>query len=270
MTIQAIEVPVLFGNRRQYEPPFESSDVTGDESLMYQQMLAGQRRARAVAGLSAAGIPTNFFDKLKNVAQAVTSGGFGTGTLNHGLVPFRSMPVFLRQVDTMAEVLDYAAGGFHVAVARGLAGGAADSSVSFGKALLGGRAAISPQKPLNRADLVPLWTAAAVAYRTVFDEANAGPGFFVPLVDKLREANSLADRAYAAEGIAPPRDPGPGSTEVPAEPKKEAASGSRTGLYVAGLAVAGIVGFMAFRPSAKKVRVNTMGLSGTRRRRRRR
>lgn len=239
MHTEAIEVPIFLG-RRAGEPPFEA-DVTGDESLSYQLQMQQRRKM----GLSQIKLPS----LLKEAAKTLQS-GFGSAVLNHNLVPFRRMPTFLRLVDTLAEVLDYSAGGFHVAVARGLVGGASDSSVSFGKALLTGQRPIVPQNPLKRTDLVEKWKAAAGAYKAVFDQANAGPGFFLPLVDKLREANALADAAYQAEDVAPPKDPGPGTTEVPSEPKEGVVKRSNRGLYMAGLAVAGIVGFFAFRPTA--------------------
>lgn len=219
----------------------------GDETLAFQQ-----KRLNAIkSGMGQ--ISPSLVDAVQRLSQAA-SGSFGQSVLDHSLVPFMGMPTFLRLVDTISEVKDYSAGGFHVAVARGLVGGAGDNSVSFGKALLSGRRALVPQKPLNRADLVSKWKAAAAAYKAVFDTANAGPTFFLPLVDQLREANALADAAYAAEGIAPPKDPGPGTTEVPSEPKVSATKSSGgNGLYYAmGIAAAGLLGFFAFRPTYHK------------------
>lgn len=248
-TVQALETPFLRRDRREHEPPFENVFVTGDESLQYQQGISAARRNRALQGL---GAPASVVAAAAAL-RAATAGSFGVGVMDHALVPFLGMPTFLRLVDTIAEVKDYAAGGFHVSVARGLVGGAGDNSVSFGKALISGKRAIAPQRPLNRADLATKWKAAAGAYKAVFDTANAGPTFFLPLVDQLREANGLADQAYAAEGIAPPKDPGPGTTEVPSEPKSGTVSSSGNGMYYGlGIAAAGLLGFFAFRPSFKK------------------
>lgn len=246
-TVQALEKP--FFNRQNKNYLLGAEMVTGDESLAYQQGLSAQRRGRALQGMGQ--LLPSLTQAATRLAQAA-AGGFGVSIMDHALVPFLGLPTYLRLVDTIAEVKAYSAGGFHVAVARGLVGGAGDNAVSFGKALLTGRKPLAPQRPLNRADLVEKWKAAAGAYKSVFDTANAGPTFFLPLVDQLREANSLADQAYAAEGIAPPKDPGPGTTEVPSEPKSGTVSTGGNGLYYGmGIAAAGLFGFFLFRPTYK-------------------
>ncbi|UCC72064.1 MAG: hypothetical protein JSV86_17100 [Gemmatimonadota bacterium] len=135
--------------------------------------------------------------------------------LDHSLAPFRGTPRYLRLVSTNRHVLDYAAGGFHVSVARGLAGGCADPSAGF--AAGGTRAGVCAE-PLDRADLRTLWAKAAQAYLEIYNLALDGHP-----VDRnkalLLAANDLADRAYAAEGIDPPRDPMTGTSEPPRDKK---------------------------------------------------
>jgi len=135
--------------------------------------------------------------------------------LNHQLVPFRSRARYLRLVKTLSHALDYAAGGFHVSVTRGLCGGAADPAHDFAA---GGTKAGACQAPLGRDDLRVKWREAAAAYRLAFNAAQQGQ-----LVEQVKQllttANALANQAYAGENVEPPRDPVTGTPEAPS-PKK--------------------------------------------------
>ena len=93
----------------------------------------------------------------------------GGSVLDQSLVPFRSRPVFLRLVNSQARAMDYAAGGFHVSVARGVIGGCADraegSFLNFGATCT---------KPLGRDDIRNAWSLAASLYLQAFGHAKAG------------------------------------------------------------------------------------------------
>jgi hypothetical protein len=146
--------------------------------------------------------------------------------LDHSLVPFRSRARYLRLVATLPHALDYAAGGFHVSVTRGLCGGAADPAVGFAA---GGTKAGACAAPLNRDDLRQLWSNAAQAYHDAYSAIIDGhPLDRVKVL--LHEANLLADKAYAGENVEPPRDPKTGAPETPSPRRAN------------WLAVAGLVG----------------------------
>lgn len=134
------------------------------------------------------------------------------GVLDHGFLPFRAKPVVLRLTKSMTQALDYAAGGFHVSVDRGIAGGCGDHW-SIHKS---GTVAAACSKPLNRPDIQKAWAAAAGKYREAFDSGMAAKLQPVDNVKAiLKEANLLADAAFKLEGIAPPKDPGPGLKKQP-------------------------------------------------------
>lgn len=130
--------------------------------------------------------------------------------LDHSLVPFRSRPRFLRLVKSLDHARDYAAGGFHVSVTRGLCGGAGDSAIGFAES---GTVPGACQIPLDRADLRLAWANTARAYFDAFIASRDEP--LDAVKDRLRAANALADQAYALEGVEPPRDPQTGTPEPP-------------------------------------------------------
>lgn len=132
--------------------------------------------------------------------------------LDHSLVPFRSRARYLRLVNKISHALDYAAGGFHVSVTRGLCGGAADPALDFAK---GGTVAGGCTMPLDRDDLRLAWAKAANAYLAAFIKASSGSAALEDIKATLRVANGLADQAYALEGVDPPRDPVTQETEAP-------------------------------------------------------
>lgn len=163
-------------------------------------------------------------------------GQTGDEVLNPNLVPFRSSPVYLRLATTRSRALDYAAGGFHVSVVRGRAGGCRDSAVNI--------RATGPDacdQPLGRSDLKQLWTSAAKAYLDAFKALQTG----LVSVEILRVANAEADRAYAAEGVEPPRDPKTQTSEPPLAQKR----GIPPLAMMGGLA---LLGFLLFRDKGKK------------------
>lgn len=129
--------------------------------------------------------------------------------LSHDLVPFRRSPVFLRLVSTMNRAADYAAGGFHVSVDRGQAGGCRDPFSIHASGTKGARCL----QPLNRADIRAAWSRAAGMYREAFFATTGlvvgGPRSLSEVRGMLNAANIAADEAFGLEGIEPPRDPGP-------------------------------------------------------------
>jgi len=122
--------------------------------------------------------------------------------LNHALVPFRRRAVFLRLVTSRARAADYAAGGFHVSVARGLAGGCSDPAHDF---LDGGTRDGTCLVPLNREDVKAAWATAAALYLEAFSMSATAE--VKATVAKLHAANLAADAAYRLEGVTPPADP---------------------------------------------------------------
>lgn len=124
----------------------------------------------------------------------------GVNALSHDAVPYGSAPRYLRLVSTLKHARDYASAGFHVSVTRALSGGCSDSAGSINYK---SKACVNP---LNRQDLASLWESAATAYRVAYylpdETADMGA-----IKDALMTANMLADKAYEAEGIEPPRDP---------------------------------------------------------------
>jgi hypothetical protein len=155
--------------------------------------------------------------------------------LDHSLVPFRSRARFLRLVKTIRHAKDYAAGGFHVSVTRGLCGGAADPASGFAG---GGTRAGACVAPLGRDDIRTAWRKSAQAYLNAFNQAQQGA-----LVDQvkqlLRTANLLADQAYGLEKVDPPRDP---VTQEPETPSPKSGVG---GIGLA-LGLAGLMGMTAY------------------------
>ncbi len=155
--------------------------------------------------------------------------------LKHSLVPFRRRARYLRLVGTKSQALNYAAGGFHVSVTRGLAGGCADPSANFAD---GGTKTGACVAPLGRGDLRSKWSNAAQAYLQAFNSAQQG-ALVEQVKQLLRTANGLASQAYAAEGVPPPRDPVTQETE-PVSPGR--------GISGVGLAIglAGLMGLTAY------------------------
>ena len=120
-------------------------------------------------------------------------------SLNHDIIPYKGSPYYLRLVNTEARARQYAAAGFHVSVARGLAGGCGDLAAN----IQGGKPGASCALPLHRDALMAQWAGVADAYRNAYNRL----GTVDQIKFELVEANKLADAAYAAEGIDPPRDP---------------------------------------------------------------
>lgn len=157
--------------------------------------------------------------------------------LNHALIPFRKRAVYLRLVNTRDKAKDYAAGGFHVSVDRGLAGGCRDSSRDFSS---GGTRVGVCTLPMNRQDVAQAWANAATAYGVAWDAAHTT----MPLDGVkalLLQANALADAAYRLEGVAPPVDPvraaQSGGNLTPAMTEPAAAPAGSVWAFVASLAV---------------------------------
>jgi hypothetical protein len=164
--------------------------------------------------------------------------------LNHALVPFRARPVFLRLVKKRSQALDYAAGGFHVSVTRGLAGGCRDSSAGFASS---GTKAGSCSQPINSDEIRALWVRAAEAYKLVFDMGSDATVNVAVFKENLAAANALADVAYGAEGVEPPRDPQTGTSEPATDPV--GSKPSLSPLFVVGLGVAAVGSAVAVRRS---------------------
>lgn len=114
-------------------------------------------------------------------------------------LPYRRAPRYLRLVNTIDKALDYAAGGFHVSLTRAAGGGCGDAATAISPTSKGASCVL----PLNRGDLRDLWAKVASGYATAYS-AQGGLGDMKAL---LEQANALADQAYGAENIEPPRDP---------------------------------------------------------------
>lgn len=129
--------------------------------------------------------------------------------LNHALVPFLGPTRYLRNVETLAQALAYAAGGFHVSVTRGLSGGCRDPSDGFMEArgLFTGEMLTPCAVPLGRDDIRALWAQAAQGY---LDAYNLG--LRTKSVSKVKAALRLVQQMqvspYTLENVDPPRDPG--------------------------------------------------------------
>ena len=125
-------------------------------------------------------------------------------SLDHSLVPFHGRPRYLRLVSTYTHARDYAAGGFHVSVDRGLAGGCKDPWEIHDS----GTHAAACKDPRDREDIRQLWTSAAGVYLSAYDATQIATRLPLEQIKAmLRQANELASAAYMAEGIEPPRDP---------------------------------------------------------------
>jgi hypothetical protein len=147
-----------------------------------------------------------------SLALANGEGGFGPGPFNftHDQVPFRSMPRYLRLDDTLARATDYAAGGFHVSVDRGRVGGCFDDW----KIHSGGTKRVACSAPRANPESTKMWSDAASKYLLAFEQAKGGSALSV-VKGTLQQANQLADTAYSAEGLIPPRDPVTNTVEPP-------------------------------------------------------
>jgi len=121
--------------------------------------------------------------------------------LNHALVPFLGPTRYLRNVETLAQALAYAAGGFHVSVTRGLSGGCSDPSSGFMAAhgLFDGEGLTPCVAPLGRSDIRALWAQCAQGY---LDAYNLG--ITTKSVSKVKAALRLVQQVVA---------PGDGASE---------------------------------------------------------
>lgn len=128
--------------------------------------------------------------------------------LNHALTPFRKAPVYIRFVNTQSKALDYAAGGFHVAVTRGQSGGCGDAADSIPTGTAG-----KCKSPFGRQALGSEWAGVAAMYSNAYAliKSRFGSGS----LQLLRDANAAADRVYGLENVPPPRDPLTGESEAP-------------------------------------------------------
>lgn len=173
-------------------------------------------------------------------ADTVQVGARNASILDHSLIKFRAKPPYLRLVTSLPAANDYAAGGFHVAVSRGLAGGCSDLSTAFN-----GTGPSSCRIPLTRPDLTVKWKAAAQAYYDAYQRKN-----LADMLTGIRVANEIANAAFAAEGISPPRDPVTGAKEPPAIAPGPVGGGGGAGLFgslgEAGLPVLAVAGLGAW------------------------
>jgi hypothetical protein len=153
-----------------------------------------------------------------------SSGSFGADAspLAQTTVPWRKPPVYLADVDTQNEALDYAAGGFHVSVARGQAGGCTDDPTTWGKKFLAAKGVNVPCAGLGRPEIATAWISVAQRYLNAWKLALGG--YSSAVYDALRQANVASDGVYAMESaaakekglppVAPPRDPRTGGAEA--------------------------------------------------------
>lgn len=168
--------------------------------------------------------------------------------LNHALVPFLGPTRYLRNVETLAQALAYAAGGFHVSVTRGLSGGCSDPSDGFMAAhgLFDGENLAPCVAPLGRSDIRALWAQAAQGY---LDAYNLGLSTHSvsQVKAKLRLVQQMQVSPYTLEGVPAPRDPGPGTSALPEpdhEPPQVAQQQARRKIGGGGVVAAG-AGLMA-------------------------
>lgn len=182
----------------------------------------------------------------------------GEGNIDHALVPFTPItsvnngwPVYISQTDTRGEVVNYAAGGFHTSVSRGIAGGCQDPDwvvKPTGVTWVSGPKACAT--PKNNPDIAAAWEKAAAKYREVYEAVNAVAKPSSAEIDAfvlgLRNANWLADIAYGLENVPPPRDPNADPEGPPATPK------SRISVAMAGLGLLAAFGFVAFAIASSK------------------
>lgn len=183
-------------------------------------------------------------------------GAFGEYTeaiLDHDLIPFKGAAYYMKYINTAARAAQYAAGGFHTSVTRGLAGGSSDPA----SAITGSAAGETVKVELNDGDITEAWMDAARAYKDAYDEAVGGKASVPGLVAMLLDANSLADKAYGMEHVAPPRAPTEhsrgGGTEVAAAAPSEFID-KPVGMSMATKAGIGIVGGILMIAVAAKIR----------------
>lgn len=187
--------------------------------------------------------------------------GDAAATFSHSQVGFRSAPVFLRLVASMAKARDYAAGGFHVSVDRAAGGGCKDDW----KIHKGGTKAATCQLPLRREDVTGLWNTAAGKYLAAFNASQNPETKLDVMKGFLSDANRAADAAFAAEGIEPPRDPVTGASEAPVGKL----SSPLGGLALASSGLAAML-YFAFKHGDDGGKKSAGSLMGARRRRKRR
>lgn len=179
---------------------------------------------------------------MNSMLQATYLGQEGGKTFPSGLdihqsIPFRRGPVYLRLVTSASRALDYAAGGFHVAVDRMAWGGCTDHWEIHN----GGTKSVACKFPLKREALSTAWNNAAKLYAQAFD-AMSKKAPLADVIEMLRSANAAADAAFAAEGVPPPVDP---VTHEPSAPMAKPWWKTGTGLGLAGLGLFGL-GWLAF------------------------
>jgi hypothetical protein len=182
---------------------------------------------------------------LRGVVDAANLSGIDLAILDHQRLEYGQKPTYLRLVNSLSRALDYARGGFHVAVVRGQAGGCSSPAGST-PAPRGGTCAA----PMNSPAASEAWANAAKAY---FDVAQAvqAPGARVESIkSQLAVANVIADQAYGIERVPPPRDPGP-SPDATTEPTyTEMSSGPGWGGLVLAAGFGALVGVVSI--AAKK------------------
>lgn len=152
--------------------------------------------------------------------------------MRHEEVPYRSAPVYLRLVNSDKRAKDYAAAGFHISATRGNHGGCKDAYDA-----ISGTAPSACLNALERVEVQTAWFNAAEAYKSVFNSATGVP--LASQIEGLRAANALADRAYALEGVEPPRDPVTQAPDIAKAHKssfwKKAGIGAAVAAGIAGL-----------------------------------
>ena len=137
-------------------------------------------------------------------AGASQLSGVDLAYLDHQLLVYGAKPSYLRLVNSLGKALDYARGGFHVAVTRGQAGGC----LSPATATPAPRGGICPQ-PLYSKESGEAWADVARAYFDIAQSIMQNKATVSEAKSALERANALADEAYGTEKVAPPRDPGP-------------------------------------------------------------
>lgn len=159
--------------------------------------------------------------------------------LDQALLPYLGETNWLRLVKTLPAAKAYAAGGFHVCVARGQCGGCQDPSEGFMQKL---NLLIGPQagycdSPLFSPELMASWAAAASLYLEAYRTAEQSKSVS-KTKEALRRANAAALVAYDGEGVTPPRDPYAAPDELPEPPvppeRPTPPPRSRGGLVLAG------------------------------------
>jgi len=170
----------------------------------------------------------------------------GTGTWDQSLIPYRSNPRYMKDVNTEARARDYAAAAYHVSITRGEGGGCGSPA-----AATDWRPGALCPAPLNRPDLKTAWEQAVIAYRNAYNRL----GTVADIRNELMQANKIADAAYSGEGVPAPRDPSlmqvipnmPVALLPPPEPFHiKSQLGAKLGMAAAGVGILGAILAVAY------------------------